>query len=165
MSFDVFHWLNCWQWWGDRWRCMSLCGGGEEKSGFWTGGEKIISISSHTPWFLCLFEHGCCNYIWHTPCYPSLSYSLWFGLFLQRFEKNAFYGCMFFIVLFFNSWYLLMFLSRISILTTISLFIQTLVVTSFDVSNGHRHYTLTAGSVVLHIIIVIMTILYYLVFH
>ena len=58
-----------------------------------------------------------------------------------------------------------MFLSRISILTTISLFIQTLVVTSFDVSNGHRHYTLTAGSVVLHIIIVIMTILYFFVFH
>ena len=45
-----------------------------------------------------------------------------------------------------------MFLS-ISILTTISLFIRTLVVTSFVVSNRHRHYTLTAGSVVLHIII------------
>lgn len=56
-----------------------------------------------------------------------------------------------------------MFLS-ISILTTISLFIWTLVVTSFIVSNRHRHYTLTAGSVVLHIIIVIViiTILYFL---
>lgn len=55
-----------------------------------------------------------------------------------------------------------MFLS-ISILTTISLFIRTLDVTSFVVSNRHRHYTLTAGSVVLHIIvIVIITILYFL---
>lgn len=56
-----------------------------------------------------------------------------------------------------------MFLS-ISILTTISLFIWTLVVTSFIVSNRHRHYTLTAGSVVLHIIIVIVIIkiLYFL---
>lgn len=54
-----------------------------------------------------------------------------------------------------------MFLS-ISILTTISLFIRTLVVTSFIVSNRLRHYTLTAGSVVLHIIfIVIITILYF----
>lgn len=26
MCFDVFHRLNCWQWWGERWRCMSLCG-------------------------------------------------------------------------------------------------------------------------------------------
>lgn len=69
---------------------------------------------------------------------------------------------MFFFCFFFNSWYLLMFLS-ISILTTISLFIWTLVVTSFIVSNRHRHYTLTAGSVVLHIIIVIViiTILYF----
>lgn len=67
-----------------------------------------------------------------------------------------------FFVFVFNSWYLLMFLS-ISILTTISLFIWTLVVTSFIVSNRHRHYTLTAGSVVLHIIIVIViiTILYF----
>lgn len=55
-----------------------------------------------------------------------------------------------------------MFLS-ISILTTISLFIRTLVVTLFIVSNRHRHYTLTAGSVVLHVIIVIViiTILYF----
>lgn len=69
---------------------------------------------------------------------------------------------MFFFCFVFNSWYLLMFLS-ISILTTISLFIWTLVVTSFIVSNRHRHYTLTAGSVVLHIIIVIVviTILYF----
>lgn len=63
----------------------------------------------------------------------------------------------------FNSWYLLMFLS-ISILTTISLFIWTLVVTSFIVSNRHRHYTLTAGSVVLHIIIVVVVITSFLYF-
>lgn len=54
-----------------------------------------------------------------------------------------------------------MFLS-ISILTTISLFIRTLDVTSFVVSNRHRHYTLTAGSVVLHIIVIVITILYFL---
>lgn len=67
-----------------------------------------------------------------------------------------------FFLFFFNSWYLLVFLS-ISILTTISLFIRTLVVTLFIVSNRHRHYTLTAGSVVLHVIIVIViiTILYF----
>lgn len=55
----------------------------KKKSGFSTGGEKIIQISSNTPLFLYLFEHGCCNYIWLTPCYPSLSYTLWFGRFLQ----------------------------------------------------------------------------------
>lgn len=60
-----------------------------------------------------------------------------------------------------------MFLSSISILTISLFFIRTLVVTSFVVSNRHRHYTLTAGSVVLHIIIVIViiTILYFFVFH
>lgn len=34
---------------------MSLCGlGGGGKSGFWTGGEKIISISSHTHLCFCV---------------------------------------------------------------------------------------------------------------
>lgn len=64
---------------------------------------------------------------------------------------------------FFNSWYLLMFLS-ISILT-ISLFIRTLDVTSFIVGNRHRHYTLTAGSVVLHVIVVIVILQFCIVFH
>lgn len=57
-----------------------------------------------------------------------------------------------------------MFLS-ISILTTISLFIRTLVVTSFIVGNRHRHYTLTAGSVVLHVIVVIVILQFCIVFH
>lgn len=66
---------------------------------------------------------------------------------------------LFFVCPVFNSWYLLML--SISILTIISLFIWTLVVTSFIVSNRHRHHTLTAGSVVLHVIIVIViTVLY-----
>lgn len=51
---------------------MSLCGL-EKKPGFWTGGEKILQISSNMPLFLLLFEHGCCNYVWLTPCAPSLS--------------------------------------------------------------------------------------------
>lgn len=52
----------------------------EKKSGFSTGGEKIFQISSNTPLFLLfffgggfgLFDRGCSNYIWHTPCCPSL---------------------------------------------------------------------------------------------
>lgn len=66
----------------------------------------------------------------------------------------------FFVCFVFNSWYLLMFLS-ISILTTISLFIWTLVVTSFIVSNRHRHYTLTAGSVVIHIIVIVVIFVFH----
>lgn len=62
-----------------------------------------------------------------------------------------------FVCFVFNSWYLLTFIS-ISILTATSFFIWTLVVTPFFVSNRHRHYTLTAGSVVLHIIIVVVII-------
>ena len=61
--------------------------------------------------------------------------------------NGCFHKCMYFV---FNSWYLLTFLS-ISILTTISLFIWTLVVTV--VSNRHRYHTLTAGSVVLVVVL------------
>lgn len=165
--FDVFHRLNCWQWWGDRRRRMSLCGWGEE------GKKKksLVSRPGEREEYSDLFKHTFCfcnslntgNYIWLTSCYPFLSYTLWFDRFLQGLKGKLmlFTDACFLFCFVFNSWYLLMFLS-ISILTPISLFIWTLVVTSFIVSNRHRHYTLTAGSVVLHIIIVIViiTVLY-----
>lgn len=94
------------------------------------------------------------------PSNPSSPYTLWFDRFLQGLKGKLMLLQVHVFCFVFNSWYLLVILS-ISILANISLFIWTLVVTSFVVSNRHRHYTLTAGSVVLHIIIVIITILYF----
>lgn len=79
---------------------MSRCGSS-------TGGEKIFQISSNTPlfFFLLLFDHRWSDYIW-----PPLPPTLWFGRFLRGFKGKLMLLQMH-VVLFFNSWYLLVFLA------------------------------------------------------
>lgn len=91
----------------------------EKKSGFSTGGEKIFQISSNTPLFLLFFLGGglvslivgvVIIFGIHPAVLPSLSYTLWFGRFLQGFKGKLMHVVLFF-CLFFNSWYLLVFLA------------------------------------------------------
>lgn len=149
MCFHVFHGLNCWRWWEgglDAAACHFVEGGGE--SSFRSSQTRLCFCSPLNTGVVILYGL--------THCYPSYYHiEVWVVRGLKG-KLMLLHTCMLFcFYLFLNSWYLLMFLS-ISILTTISLFVWTLVVTPIIVSNRLRHYTLTAGSVVLHIIIVVV---------
>lgn len=55
MCFDVFHRLNCWQWWGDRWHCMSLCGWKKKKKSLVSRpGERRLFRSLQTRLCFCI---------------------------------------------------------------------------------------------------------------
>lgn len=59
---------------------VTLCG---KKKKLLDRGREDYSDLFKRAFVLYFFEHGCCNYMWLTPCYPSLSYTLWFSRFLQ----------------------------------------------------------------------------------
>lgn len=149
MSFHVFHGLNCWRWWEgglDAAVCHFVEGGGE--SSFRSSQTRLCFCSPLNTGVVILYGL--------THCYPSYYHIEVWVVWGLKGKLMLLHTCMLIcFYLFLNSWYLLMFLS-ISILTTISLFVWTLVVTPIIVSNRLRHYTLTAGSVVLHIIIVVV---------
>lgn len=81
----------------------------EKKSGFSTGGEKIFQISSNTPLFLLSFLGGglvslivgvVIIFGIHPAVLPSLSYTLWFGRFLQGFKGKLMHVVLFFLFVF-----------------------------------------------------------------
>lgn len=85
----------------------------EKKSGFSTGGEKIFQISSNTPLFLLFFLGGgrggglvslivgvVIIFGIHPAVLPSLSYTLWFGRFLQGFKGKLMHVVLFFLFVF-----------------------------------------------------------------
>lgn len=82
----------------------------EKKSGFLTGGEKIFQISSNTPLFLLFFFGGgglvslivgvVIIFGIHPAVLPSLSYTLWFGRFLQGFKGKLMHVVLFFLFVF-----------------------------------------------------------------